>query len=112
VSHYLPTLARTVTLSFLFDITSPTFHPWRHEAPRLLPTNAILVISWQARSTYRRLCLWYGTLSVLEWRSWFIYIYTGCSERRLIAPWLNARQFPAKALSHLLREMLPHGQNC
>jgi hypothetical protein len=27
VSHYLPTLARTVTLSFLFDITSPTFHP-------------------------------------------------------------------------------------
>jgi hypothetical protein len=38
--------------------------------------------------------------------------YTGCSERRLIGPWLYGQQFPAKALSHLPRKMLLHGRNC
>jgi hypothetical protein len=41
-----------------------------------------------------------------------VLLNTGCSERRLIEPWLYSRHFHAKALSHLPRKMLPRGRNC
>jgi hypothetical protein len=48
------------------------------------------------------------TVQTVDWKC----SYTGCLESRLIGPWLYARQFPAKALSHLPRKMLPRGRNC
>jgi hypothetical protein len=35
----------------------------------------------------------------------------GCSGRRLIEPWLYARQFHAKVLCHLPRKIMPRGWN-
>jgi hypothetical protein len=42
--------------------------------------------------------------------NWINYIE--CSESRLTAFWLYTWKFPVKALSHLLRKMLPRGQTC